>query len=750
MGKRILWLSNNRIYRKAEADIFCEMGYEVYMPKTGHFNNDLSFDNVNYEYDKYLSIEKKDIDYLNSIDLWAVSELRSSIQLINQYFDFVIFPFEAELIDVFLHAYKGKALCRVYDGIGSEEMIEAIRTYCPTFFKDIDNNHHRFRFVMQYEETVEKNSWVKKHAVFIPMALDNERFSWNGGDEFIYWEPNIEINSENRKQYENFKKDFHDMCYSIGGEQLIEIVDKQHQILNYEQLIEKISRCSAVVYMPESKNSLDYFILKVIQSGIPVIYNSKSLLDKLISHKTDGQIKDNKDFRKIIEALNKSSLTKNIVEAESEVIHRNNRGICKNLWFSLLSSFSFEEHSDVKDIKLALVMPNNYTGGVLDFTKRLALAINEANKSDLSLRIKTVIYYPEHEVFDEQDYFEDVRQAGIDVRSFKWQEKDRAWIANYFLLQDLPDDKKMKKLFFIEDGMSNLHEFDYVIFTADFAPMPYYIPVRYSVVVHDVIQRNIAMGNKTFEGYRQFCIRRAERVIATTEPMMKQVMSYIGIVQDRMVYMPQMLEAIDINNKLAASEEEYFLWATNTAKHKNHITALNALEEYYINGGSMKCCITGAAVKKLDPDYEISEAETYGYLSTVRKKIQNSNILKANLVFMGNLPKKDYFNLLQNAAFTFHPGYADNGNVVDAVQLKVPALSSDYPAMRFMNERMNLNCTFCKWDDYKSITNGLFYMEAHYRELKGRLNESEFYHKFTWQGQKNEIYNIVKSMISGL
>jgi glycosyltransferase involved in cell wall biosynthesis len=54
------------------------------------------------------------------------------------------------------------------------------------------------------------------------------------------------------------------------------------------------------------------------------------------------------------------------------------------------------------------------------------------------------------------------------------------------------------------------------------------------------------------------------------------------------------------------------------------------------------------------------------------------------VAFLGELPEHAYRRLLGGASFLWHPGRIDNGtfSVVEAACLRVPSLSSDYPAMR--------------------------------------------------------------------
>ena len=79
------------------------------------------------------------------------------------------------------------------------------------------------------------------------------------------------------------------------------------------------------------------------------------------------------------------------------------------------------------------------------------------------------------------------------------------------------------------------------------------------------------------------------------------------------------------------------------------------------------------------------------------------------------------------AAFLWHPGQVDNGtfSVVEAAHLGVPALSSDYPAMREIDQQFTLRLTWMDPDDPDNMARQLKRMETDSEALRLRLPSAE-------------------------
>ena len=147
--------------------------------------------------------------------------------------------------------------------------------------------------------------------------------------------------------------------------------------------------------------------------------------------------------------------------------------------------------------------------------------------------------------------------------------------------------------------------------------------------------------------------------------------------------------------RLKDDTDRFFLWTTNLCVHKNHENAFKALRLYYEKyEGSLKCHMTGVDTRELFK-------RDASHLRAFRDIRQSSAALKHHLKIEGELPDQRYQAQLGCAAFLWHPGRIDNGtfSVVEAAHLGVPALSSDYPAMREIDQQFSLHLTWIDPDD---------------------------------------------------
>lgn len=114
------------------------------------------------------------------------------------------------------------------------------------------------------------------------------------------------------------------------------------------------------------------------------------------------------------------------------------------------------------------------------------------------------------------------------------------------------------------------------------------------------------------------------------------------------------------------------------------------------------------------------------------------------------MSKEQYFSVLKNARFFMHPGFADNGNMtaIDAAFLGVPTITSDYPAMRYYEETMQLNMRFFSPFKVKELSELLMKMESDYEKqarLLPTVDELEKYTvKYTYKNLFHTVIDVFK------
>ncbi len=165
-------------------------------------------------------------------------------------------------------------------------------------------------------------------------------------------------------------------------------------------------------------------------------------------------------------------------------------------------------------------------------------------------------------------------------------------------------------------------------------------------------------------------------------------------------------------------------------------------------GGKLKCVMTGSDTEKFDVNKAIS-SELNEYIIEIRDILIQNEILYDKLICMGNLDKNQYLNVLSKAKFIIHPGFADNGNgaAIDAAFLGVPTISSDYPAMRYIDEKMSLNFRFYETFESDELSSLILESENDCSVWKKNIPDIDYINKFSIENTYREVYDTVKNTV---
>ncbi|WP_158916707.1 glycosyltransferase [Caulobacter sp. S45] len=148
--------------------------------------------------------------------------------------------------------------------------------------------------------------------------------------------------------------------------------------------------------------------------------------------------------------------------------------------------------------------------------------------------------------------------------------------------------------------------------------------------------------------------------------------------------------------QLLESKRPYFLWVTNTTRHKNQERAVEALERYYEEfDGRLACIMCGPTTELYLQPCGLP------WVDKIHHKIKKSPALIENLILAGTLSTERYKSLLSDAAFLWHNVLYDNGtfSVIEAARLGTRSLVSVYPQMMEIVDHFRINAeTFDPWD----------------------------------------------------
>jgi len=137
------------------------------------------------------------------------------------------------------------------------------------------------------------------------------------------------------------------------------------------------------------------------------------------------------------------------------------------------------------------------------------------------------------------------------------------------------------------------------------------------------------------------------------------------------------------------------------------------------------------------------------HLLAARKIRRSSRAIKDNVKIEGELPDQSYRRKLRGAAFLWHPAKMDNGSfsVIEAASLGVPALSSDYPAMREIDHQFQLNLTWADPNDPADMATKLKQVETDMGAARGRLPSAEVFSRQSVDRLAGEYWKVIREYL---
>ncbi len=756
MKKRIAWLLNHNALIERELPIFSELGYEIYVPKIAYFDVSAG---ITYAYDEGLSIPTDKLEVLNHTDFYDYNINDEVYKILNDYFDIVMFIHNPNLVKNLVDHYNGILAYRAFGRLTAEgsHTDYIIWSLGEGYLRRIEKLGKRFFFLQISENLSEiECEFFQSRAMYAPVGIGKGVYiqdSWTGENRRILFVcPRIGMSPYFENIYKNFVKDFGDMPYSIAGSQPITIgYDKN--VLGYlsKEKYELLYDTHKVMYYHSMEpRHIHYHPLEAIVCGLPLIFMGGGQLDLLGGNNLPGRCSNIKEARKKIKHIlnGDKKLINDIRTTQPILLEKYLYEYCKTQWlkvFNEMKQLELKSNCYTHKKRIGILLPAEYTGGVLDYTIRLIKALYRGIQLS-GEAIEIIFGYPEHDNFKNKNYFKEISDRGIEIRPFFWEEISNARANEISKILGYHHLFFEKVYYAANDGIRYFEDCDFLLFTADRVRLPLFSLVPYGCIIHDYIQRYIPQIMMDFyEGSFLQLVRNAVINFTTTESTLSDAIQYCGISKNKIHLIPLFFEKINLNNTGQIQEKAYFLWSTNVVEHKNHKIALEALSIYYEKGGRLKCYITGTNTKFFTSNYK---GERSSYVKEISKIIEQNIHLKRNIKILGNLPKDEYIKTLQNSAFLLHPGYGDNGNgsAFDAAMLRVPTISCDYPAMRNMSEKTHIKFAFFEKNNCLSLANILNDMEKNYKLFSNNIPPYEklLNHTVSDDNLCKRIYSIIK------
>lgn len=715
--------------------------HEIFLPKIVPDSFMYRSASVDYSEDANLSIPKADLDVLNGID-WYESPTCDAIEIANKYFHIAFFIATPAMIRMLAKYFKGAMILRAYgldennsyhnvmslatDG-GAERMIKAVgrRFWFGQVFENIDQVEPKY---------------IKKQSVFFPLGTfpSINEGKWLGGDRTIFFVcPDIKINKYYGHTYEKFKKDFSGLPYKVAGIQPI-MPTGDPNILGFvsrEQHERNMREMRVMFYHSREPRHLHYHPVEAIQAGMPLIYMGGGVLDDMAGNILPGRCDNVKEARnKIARILGDDwQFIEKIRETQPAILEAIAYERCAIAWRESINKILTElQRNDefrpveIKRKRVAIILPHLYRGGTLRAAKLVAEAVSSgAGRSGENVEV-VFAHVNDESIYSDED-FSDLSPS-ISRRPFRWEMLDPESSKRAMAYAGQDERKVLSGMhhFIMNDGISSLLDCDFWIFISDRVPGVVLPLCPYSCIVYDYIQRYENVLPRSWDDIFIGFVRQAKCVMVTTEFTARDAVQYAGVQKEKIRVMPNLLpiheKSFRLSNVEKRSIKGYFLWVTNAAPHKNHKKAVAALIRYYeILHGKLECHIVGVDSGGI----LTSEAP---HLHGIKSMIDRSASAKRKIKWFGELSDLSYKKKLSEAAFLWHPATVDNGtySVIEAAEFQVPSLSSDYPAMREIEELCQLGMIWMDSSDVYDISQKIKWMECNCDSLRVGSRFSEY------------------------
>ncbi len=704
---------------------------EIYLPKV--IPQDVGFRSADIDFteDANLTIDPELLGLMNSIN-WYRPVSPEIWQRVSQDFDIAFFiGYDPKAVTALLRHFEGAAIWRAY-GLNGDASYSQLARRAPETETLIKQARGRFWLGQAYDNLAEiEDEPIASRAIHLPLGMANAATNdqWEGGDpRLLFVCPDIIFNSYYRKVYDDFRHDIGDLPHAIGGAQPLKVSDPN--VLGFLPLAEHRSnmrRMSAMFYHSREPRHVHFHPFEAVQAGMPLVFMAGGLLDRLGGRELAGRAETIDQARGMLRRLlsGERGLIDSIRDTQPRLLECMKADNCVGDWERGFDRVLQElDHSrrqptvrTERQKKIAVILPIEYRGGTLRAAKAVALALKKG--SELEGNPAEIVFghlddpqsYPDEE-------FRDL-EGRVSRRPFRWTVLSADQARRAMLYQGYTGWQALYQNYIVpDDGIAQFADCDLMVFISDRLSLPV-LPLRpYALVVYDYLQRYHPVLSPGADTPFLLAARQADRVFVTTEFTKGDAIDYAGVPRDKVVRLPFVAPAMAAPDLAGGPEPApYVLWTTNRAVHKNHARALEALAIYFGEfGGKLDCVITGVGT-----DHLFDAATPEG--AALEELRSMGEDMPTRIRVLGDVPDARFRRLLAGATFLWHPGLLDNGtfSVVEAAQLGVPSLSSDYPAMRELAEQFQLPLAFFNPREVHDMAAKLKWMELNHLEKRAAL-----------------------------
>ncbi len=704
---RVMWLLNHSSARKFEVAMLKRIGIEeIFLPKI--FPHDLSFRSasVDYSEDGNLSIPEDELAILNAQD-WYGRPTKEAWSIANRYFSVIFFIFfKPEIFESIANNFTGSAIWRIYGRTKDLSYSEVLKLYGNKDSKyHINTLGRQFWFGEAYDHLrYVEDDFLQSRAVYLPLGLDKCDVSekWTGGKNYILFVcPDIKVHSVYAQYYNDFKDNFGDLPYLIGGTQGIAVDDKS--VLGYlplDQHLANMRELKVMFYHSTEPNHIHYHPFEAIRAGMPLVFMAGGLLDSMGGKDQPGRCKNISEARRKLGRIleNDTALIRSIRENQVRLLDPMRPENCEQAWRVGFSRITDELKARQIPRPLVVRKPRQKIAviaatGIYDdiFSEVRLLAETLIKGSSLAgEEVDITLAYIEEESPRQDEELAKLRP--ISCRTFEWKILDKSSARS--AMRFAGHDWEPSEDFYLipDDGIQQLTECDLWIIFFNGLTCPV-LPLRPYVLVAD---NYLPRYNRHLQNIDDsMCInsaRLARHVLVTTEFARNDALQYAGIRQEKVSHVPMLFQHLDEKSSLPSRDhaENYFILEIEFAVGNSNLATIQALKDYYeIYDGQLDCRIIG---QKKEAFLNAEQP----YSNSIAEAINESRDLGCRVTWLGKLPQKDRSEQFMNCNFFWYPENIGKTRcrVVEAAYFGAPTICADHPVMRELVTQFQLNLTW--------------------------------------------------------
>jgi glycosyltransferase involved in cell wall biosynthesis len=722
-----MWLINHTSLRAFELPQLAQAGIaEVFTPKSFPYDEGNLSASIDAGTDRTLTIPADDLARLNREDWYGEPSMRAW-EIVNRDFQVLFCAFFPRQLASVLRHFRGVIVLRAFGLAAEASYTDLIAKHLhPADSRRLWERvrHGDLLFGAGYANlAANEGADLQRAECLLPVGLASSgpQSSWTGDRrEILFVCPRIGTSPYFAHIYERFRADFGDLPYRIGGAQPLPVKDPRVLgFVSQEQHAENMRALRAMFYHSREPRHLHYHPLEAVQAGMPLVFMAGGMLDRLGGIGLPGRCRSIRQARDLLRRLldGDMALAERLRSTQGRLLATLTPDACVPYWQSgiarVLAAGQRAKPSRARK-RIAVVVPISYRGGTLRGARLIAEALRLGSIA-AGEPADIVLAHPDDPVAYGGKHAPEPLD-GIPIVPFRWRELSARQARAMMRFAGHRWEPDADTYLAFDDSLASC---DLWVVVSDRVRAPI-VPLRPVVMmIFDYLQRYVDILPHGADLPFLRAARSAERVLVTTRFTEQDALQYGGIARERLVKVPMLAPELSAHRaqERRPVRRPYFMWTTNPAPHKNHAAAIEALAIYYTDlGGSLDCVVTGAGTQHIP-------TSPLPHLHPAQRRLAQSELLQERLSWAGELPDAAYREVLADAAFLWHPCLIDNGtfSVIEAARLGVPSLSSDYPAMREIDEQFRLHLAWMDPRDPVAMARSLRSMEDQMSERRRLL-----------------------------